>query len=130
GTCKQYSKNAIPQETSTTIQRGDSLNFKCPYQAKVMKMFEAVRRRIVQSILLRERLLEVREQIFAALDAHGNSHEAIVDAELLPVLGRNRSVGHDRGVLDQAFHAAEGLGQGEDAGAFHHALCFLEATFH
>jgi hypothetical protein len=31
----------------TAIQRGDVLNFRCPYQAKVMKMFEMVSRTIV-----------------------------------------------------------------------------------
>jgi hypothetical protein len=30
-------------------------------------------------------------------------------------------VGHDRGVLDQALHAAEALGQGEDAAALQNA---------
>jgi hypothetical protein len=41
GTASQYSKKAIPQLTSTTIGSGFSLNFRCPYQAKVMKTLEA-----------------------------------------------------------------------------------------
>src|SRR5947207_2864061 len=42
GTWKQYSTNAISQLTSTTFHSGDSLNFRCPYQAMVMKMFDTV----------------------------------------------------------------------------------------
>src|SRR3954462_8293651 len=40
GTAKQYSTNAMPQLTITTSQSGLSVNFRCPYQAKVMNTFE------------------------------------------------------------------------------------------
>src|SRR3954465_946692 len=40
GTCSTYSKNAIPQLVRMTNRIGFSLYFKCPYHAKVMKMFE------------------------------------------------------------------------------------------
>ncbi|MNT89866.1 hypothetical protein D3C72_2306730 [compost metagenome] len=38
GTCRQYSKNAMPQLSSTTVISGALLYLRCPYQAKVMKM--------------------------------------------------------------------------------------------
>src|SRR5690349_3526671 len=41
GTASQYSKNAMPQLTITAIQSAVVLNFRCPYQAKVMKTFDA-----------------------------------------------------------------------------------------
>jgi hypothetical protein len=49
GTIRQYSKKAIPQLTRITVISAVSLNFRCPYQAKVMKMFEARRRPMVTS---------------------------------------------------------------------------------
>jgi hypothetical protein len=40
GTAKQYSTKAMPQLATTTSHSGLSVNFKCPYQANVMKTFE------------------------------------------------------------------------------------------
>src|SRR5580704_9615953 len=47
GTCRQYSKKAMPQLTRMTFQSASWRYFKWPYQAKVMKMLEKVRRTIV-----------------------------------------------------------------------------------
>src|ERR1700681_3374036 len=41
GTASQYSKNAMPQLTMMTSGSGLSLNFRWPYQAKVMNTLEA-----------------------------------------------------------------------------------------
>src|ERR1700682_6810779 len=49
GTWKQYSKKAMPQLARMTFQSASLRYFKWPYQAKVMKMFEMVRRRIVRT---------------------------------------------------------------------------------
>src|SRR5690606_21645557 len=46
GTIRQYSKNAIPQLTRITANSGEDLYFRCPYQAKVMKILEASSSRI------------------------------------------------------------------------------------
>src|SRR5262245_44874751 len=46
GTWKQYSRKAIPQLASTTIQSGELLKLRCPYQAKVMKTLETMRRKM------------------------------------------------------------------------------------
>src|SRR5690348_9074351 len=49
GTWKQYSKKAIAQlmriipKSPTCANLGDSLNFKCPYQAKVIKALDKIR---------------------------------------------------------------------------------------
>jgi len=47
GTWKQYSKKAMPQLATTTFQSATLRYFRCPYQAKVMKMLEMVSSRIV-----------------------------------------------------------------------------------
>src|SRR5271163_2153028 len=47
GTWKIYSNKAIPQLARITIQSGWSLNFRCPYQARFIKVFERVSSRIV-----------------------------------------------------------------------------------
>src|SRR5690606_21829115 len=47
GTISTYSKKAMPQLTRITAASGAALYFRWPYQAKVMKTFEAKRRPIV-----------------------------------------------------------------------------------
>jgi len=47
GTCRQYSKKAIPQLINITSRKAEVLNFKCPYQAKVMNMLESKSKPIV-----------------------------------------------------------------------------------
>ncbi|MDT4877020.1 hypothetical protein FQZ97_1125110 [compost metagenome] len=42
GTASQYSKNAMPQLIITTTHSDAAGNLRCPYQAKVMKTFEAI----------------------------------------------------------------------------------------
>src|SRR3712207_9485736 len=46
GTANQYSTKAMPQLAITAIHRGEVLNFKCPYHAKVMNTFEAISSRM------------------------------------------------------------------------------------
>src|ERR1700756_381149 len=65
GTWKQYSKKAIPQLMTITFHSATLRNFKCPYHANVMKIFEMVRRRIVRirpggSLLVGSWRLDVR----------------------------------------------------------------------
>jgi len=48
GTIKQYSKKAMPQLIRITFQSAVPWCFKCPYQAKVMKVLE-----ITKSIMVR-----------------------------------------------------------------------------
>ena len=47
------------------------------------------------------------------LDAHGEPHQAILQAGGAPGLGRDRGVGHRGRRLHQGLHPPEGLGQGE-----------------
>src|SRR5271154_618246 len=47
GTCRQYSKKAIHQLTRITFHNATSRNFRCPYHAKVIKMFEPISSKIV-----------------------------------------------------------------------------------
>jgi hypothetical protein len=43
GTCKRYSKNAIPQLTKTAIHQGLALrSFRWAYQANVMNTFDRI----------------------------------------------------------------------------------------
>src|SRR6202048_3172957 len=50
GTWKQYSKKAIPQLTKITFHKASCRYFKCPYQAKVMKILETVSNNIVRML--------------------------------------------------------------------------------
>src|SRR5262245_55141415 len=52
GTCRQYSKKAIPQLTRIAAISELCLYFRCPYQAKVMNTLEA-RSSTMVSMLLR-----------------------------------------------------------------------------
>ena len=53
GTCRQYSKNAIPHEMAITPIKGKVLNhensaiFRWPYQASVMNTFDAIKSNMV-----------------------------------------------------------------------------------
>ena len=69
------------------------------------------RGRILTVLTSAERSLQLRAQIGKVLDTHTQAHKVVVDTELGAVLRRNRRVGHDRRVVDQAFDAAQGLGQ-------------------
>src|SRR5580700_1737187 len=48
GTWKQYSKKAIIQLITITLNNGTSRYFRWPYQAKVMKILETVSRAMVR----------------------------------------------------------------------------------
>src|SRR5689334_9346610 len=61
-----------------------------------------------------QRLCQISTQVFHVLDANRQSHQPVTDAQLCAGGGWNGGVGHDRRVFDQAFHAAQALGQGED----------------
>src|ERR1700688_3812911 len=50
GTWKQYSKKAMPQLARMTFQSASLRYFRWPYQAKVIKIFEMVSRRIVRIV--------------------------------------------------------------------------------
>ncbi|GAB1379157.1 hypothetical protein MASR1M49_20030 [Pararhodobacter aggregans] len=49
GTCSRYSKKAMPQLIRMTVISGALRYFRCPYQAKVMKTFEASSNKMVCS---------------------------------------------------------------------------------
>src|ERR1700747_2756195 len=49
GTWKQYSKNAMPQLARMTFHNASLRYLRWPYQAKVMKMFETVKNKIVRT---------------------------------------------------------------------------------
>ena len=57
GTCKQYSKNAIPHENRITNNIGHPseicicCSLRCPYHAKVIQMLDPISKRMVQTIL-------------------------------------------------------------------------------
>src|SRR5688572_11115991 len=55
----------------------------------------------------RQCLLEVGDEIVHVLDADRQPHEAVADAELRAHVGRDRGMGHDGRVLDEALDAAE-----------------------
>src|ERR1700730_17466152 len=48
GTWKQYSKNAIPQLARMTFHSGSLRYLRWPYQAKVIKIFDTIRSRMVR----------------------------------------------------------------------------------
>ena len=69
-----------------------------------------------------QRALQVGDQIVGILDADRQPHQPVVDAECRAHLRRHRGMGHDGGMLDQAFDAAQAFGQGEQLAALEEAL--------
>src|SRR5579883_403983 len=70
---------------------------------------------------LSQRLVEIGEEVVEILDADRQADERVADAQRLALLGRQRGMRHDGGMLDQALDAAETLGQGEDLDALEEA---------
>ena len=76
-----------------------------------------------------KRSVKLIAQVIEIFHAYRKTYQAVTDAQPLAVGGRHRGVGHDGGVFDEAFHAAEGFGEGEQVAAFEHAAGFAQATF-
>ena len=53
--------------------------------------------------------LQVIDQIADVLDSDRQPDERFGDAESLPLFLRHRGMGHKRGMIDEAFHAAQAL---------------------
>src|SRR5436190_19300811 len=68
---------------------------------------------------------EVANQVVRVFDAHAQADQVIRHLE-----GRvcDAGVGHHARVLDKRLHAAQALGQGEQARAFDYALCLFETA--
>ena len=75
-----------------------------------------------------ERLGEIFAKILDILDADGDADQIVGDANRLPPLGRNRRVGHRRGMADQCFHAAEAFGQRHEANTFEQGAGAIERS--
>jgi hypothetical protein len=73
-------------------------------------------------------LREIGKEVAEVFDADGESYEGVVDAEFGAARGGNTGVGHEAGVFDEAFDAAEGFGKGEEAAAFEEASGAGETT--
>jgi hypothetical protein len=58
-----------------------------------------------------ERALQVIDQIADVLDTDRQPDERIGDTEFLPLFFRHGGMRHERGMIDQAFHAAQALRQ-------------------
>src|SRR5262245_26030362 len=54
-----------------------------------------------------ERLAEVRDELVRVLDADGVADEVVLHADRLSLLRRELVEAHERGLLDEALHAAE-----------------------
>src|SRR6266699_2819849 len=74
-----------------------------------------------------ERRLEVGDEVLRILDADRKPHQAVADPERGAHVGRDRAMGHQRRMLDEAFDAAEAFGQGEQAAALEETLGLVEA---
>ena len=61
--------------------------------------------------------LQLGDEVRDVLHPDREPDQAVADAQRRPHRGRQRCAGHDRRVLDQAFHAAETLGQREHVAA-------------
>jgi hypothetical protein len=60
-----------------------------------------------------KRLGKVGDQVLAVLDPHRKPDQGVGDAQRRALIGRDRGVGHDGRMLDQALDPAQALGQRE-----------------
>src|SRR3974390_1912148 len=91
--------------------------------------YRRLRQKIGGRLPLAQSGSEVSDQIVRILDADRETDQGVGDTELLAHVGCDRGVRHQRGMLDQALHAAETLGQREQAAALQKAARLVEASF-
>src|SRR4051812_27770822 len=90
GTCSRYSARAMPQLTSAAMYQGEVARFfRCPYQAKVMKMLEPISSSTVCSEGARKEVSAVMAGLSEGL-VYVDEHLLVLDkpAGLLAVPGR------------------------------------------
>src|SRR3974377_177565 len=90
--------------------------------------YRRLRQKIGGRLPLAQSGSEVTDQIVRIFDAARETDQGVVDTELLAHVVCDRGVRHQRGMLDQALHAAETLGQREQAAALQKAPRVLEAA--
>jgi len=76
-----YSKSAIDQLTKITRSRGLLLYFRCPYQARVMKIFEMISKTTVFSMKIR-----LRSYNTVTIDARSIFSGTILESGIFTVL--------------------------------------------
>src|SRR5258706_6095798 len=76
-----------------------------------------------------ERMPELGDQVLHVFDSDGQAHQAIADAKARAHVLGQRSVRHDRRMLDQALDATEALGEREELAALEEALRCAESAF-
>ena len=77
-----------------------------------------------------QRLIEIGAKIANIFNADGKTHQRIVEAHFRAPFRRDRRMGHDAGMFDEAFYAAKAFREGEKFNPLQHGLGRVEATFH
>src|ERR1041384_3763572 len=66
---------------------------------------------------------QVRDQVVRILDADGEAYQSGIDADFSKIVIGQLEEAHDRWLLNQALHAAEGRGDLGNASGVNHAGC-------
>src|SRR5204863_9093926 len=106
------SENWIPAFAGITTHRLNVIDQAAPYSPNRVQRFA-----------------QVTAQVLDVFDPDRESYQSIVDAERAALSLGNRAVGHQRGMLDQALHAAQAFGKREEAAPFQKALGPCEVSF-
>ena len=120
----------MPARASKVFWRGSTTIFRhtsADRMAMTSLAFGAERPGVAPA--LRERLIEIRDQVFDVLDAHRQPHQAVADSQARADLRRQRRVRHDRRMLGEAFDAAQALRANKDAATFEQAARVVESAF-
>src|SRR5262245_48617796 len=109
-------------------QRADAYLSECArhFRHKAGVMCTVSRRPTSQACgALAERFLQFGDEIVDRFDADGQPHEAIADAEFRAHGRGQRRMRHQRGMLDEAFHATETFREREQMAALEEATRIL-----
>src|SRR3546814_12327747 len=98
-----------------------------PRRASTPTCGRTSRTRSLRAGPLRQRRLQLRQQVVDVLDSHREPNQAVGDAQRLADLPRNAGMGPDRRMPDQALDPAERLRPGEQVATLPEPSRLLEA---
>ena len=73
-------------------------------------------------------MLQITDQVRLVLDTDRQTDQPILDTDRFPYIGRNRRMGHDGRMFDQAFDATKAFRQREYAATGQHGSGSFQTT--
>src|SRR5579863_4872426 len=126
-------ESASAARSKTTVAGLRTITSEFPTPAAILRRCDApwkLTRTRLGGFPSTQSLIEIGNEIAEILDTDGETDQGIVDAEGGALCGRQGSMRHDRGMLDQAFDTAQTFGEREDLNTLEKAARLGEAALY